>query len=336
MIEVVNLTKQYQRKNQKDFYAVNNLNLNFNDNEITGVVGYSGAGKSTLIRLINGLIKPSSGSVIIDGTDITKINKKELNVLRHNIGMIFQSYNLLSSLSVLDNVKLSLEIANYSTDKLEVTNRVLEVLDLVGLKDRANDYPKNLSGGQKQRVAIARAIANKPKYLLCDEITSALDNKTSLEIVSLLKEIKDKTNITIIFISHQLEIVRALCERVIVMENGFVVEDNNTIDLFINPKAGATKTLIGNIINVNNYQGKFLLKYRNEANHQTILSCGIIKYQVLVNILEAQTLNINDNIIGFMIVDFIGENQNAIIDYLVENNIEVERIWIIKKYYQPF
>lgn len=326
MIELINVNKIYQLNNGETFHAVNNVSMVFNDDEITGIVGYSGAGKSTLVRLLNGLIKPDSGIVTIDGTNINDIDKKELNQLRHNIGMIFQHYNLLSSLTVKENIKLSLKIANYSKDINLMNVRTDEVLELVGLVDKANEYPKNLSGGQKQRVAIARAIANNPKYLLCDEITSALDNKKALEIVELLKTIKEKTNLTVIFISHQLEIVKSLCQRIIVMGKGLIVEDSKTIDLFISPRSDAAKKLIGSIIDLTNYHGKYLLKYKDKANNQTILSDAILKYSININILQAQTMAIGDETIGFLVVDIDTNNKQEVVNYIQSRNVEVELI----------
>lgn len=326
MIKINNISKQYQLKNKEVFHAVDNVTLEINDGEIVGIVGFSGAGKSTLVRLLNGLIKPDHGEVLIDDIDITKISKKELNLLRHNIGMVFQNFNLISSLTIKDNISLALKIAEFSNDKELIENRALEVLTLVGLVDKVDEYPKNLSGGQKQRVAIARAIANNPKYLLCDEITSALDNKTAFEIVELLKNISEDNNITIVFISHQLDIVRALCNRVIVMESGKVVEDNLTQNIFLEPKASATKSLIGTTIDTSQYKNKYLLKYSESASEKTILSDAILKYGVIVNILEAQTMNVNNLIIGFMVVDIIGDNKEKLIKYLNENKVEVNII----------
>lgn len=326
MIEFVNVTKSYQLEKNEIFNALNNISLKIDNGEIIGVVGYSGAGKSTLVRLINGLIKPSKGYISIDNKDITNLDKRELKLLRHNIGMIFQNYNLFSSLSVLKNVELALKIVNFSSDKNIIRKRAKEVLSLVGLEDKINEYPKNLSGGQKQRVAIARAIANNPKYLLCDEITSALDNKTALEIVLLLKKIKEKTDITIVFISHQLEIVKNLCERIIVMEDGIIVEDTNSVDLFINPKSNAAYNLVGSLIDTSKYSGSYLLKYGNEANKKTILSSAILKYDVLINILEAQTISIGNTTIGFLVVDLIGDNTKEVIKYLESMKVLVNKI----------
>lgn len=330
MIEFVNVTKSYQLEKNEIFNALNNISLKIDNGEIIGIVGYSGAGKSTLVRLINGLIKPSKGYISIDNKDITNLDKRELKLLRHNIGMIFQNYNLFSSLSVLKNVELALKIVNFSNDKNIIKKRAKEVLSLVGLEDKINEYPKNLSGGQKQRVAIARAIANNPKYLLCDEITSALDNKTALEIVLLLKKIKEKTDITIVFISHQLEIVKNLCERIIVMEDGIIVEDTNSVDLFINPKSNAAYNLVGSLIDTSKYSGSYLLKYGNEANKKTIISSAILKYDVLINILEAQTISIGNITIGFLVVDIIGDNTEEVIKYLESMKVLVNKIWVMR------
>lgn len=326
MIELNNVNKRYLLEDKTELTVLENISLKIYENESIGVVGYSGAGKSTLIRLLNGLIKPTTGEVIVDSIDINELDNKELNKLRHKIGMIFQDYNLLSSLTVFDNILLSLKISKYSNEKTINNNRVLEVLKLVGLEEKANEYPKNLSGGQMQRVAIARAIANNPKYLLCDEITSALDNSTAIDIITLLNEIKEKTNVTIIFITHQLEMVRKLCDRVVVMDSGKIVEDRKTVDLFISPTSKTAKKLINLKVNITDVNSNmFVLKYKNSANKEMILSETIKRYNVDFNILSATTLDIGKNIVGYLFLEIIGDNQLLAIKHLKDKGIEVEK-----------
>ncbi|WP_162140256.1 methionine ABC transporter ATP-binding protein [Haploplasma axanthum] len=326
MIELVNVSKIYKLENKKESLVLKDVSLSINESESIGIVGYSGAGKSTLIRLLNGLVKPSSGNVLVDGIDINSLKKNELNFLRHKIGMIFQDYNLLSSLKVIDNVLLSLKISKYSDSKSENLERAKEVLNLVGLSDKLNEYPKNLSGGQRQRVAIARAIASKPKYLLCDEITSALDNNTALEIIEILNDIKEKTNVTIIFITHQLEMVRKLCDRVVVMDSGEIIEDQKVLELFISPKTKTAKTLINLKTELDEYNDNtFILKYKNSANKERILSETIKKFEIDFNILSAKTLDIGKNIVGYLILEITGNRVDEAIIYLKNKGIEVEK-----------
>ncbi|MDY0277387.1 MAG: methionine ABC transporter ATP-binding protein [Acholeplasma sp.] len=318
MIVLDEVVKEYD-----DIRVINKTDLVINDREVVGIVGYSGAGKSTLVRLINGLVNPTSGKVKIDGIDINSVSKKELNKIRHEIGMIFQNYNLLSSLTVYDNVKLALKIAKKKSDY----SYIEEVLTMVGLKDKINEYPKNLSGGEKQRVAIARAIVNNPKYLLCDEITSALDNKTAIEIVELLKDIKTKMGITIVFISHQLEIVRKICDRVVVMEKGSLVEDAEISEFFLNPKSIASKSLLTGVLDFKEEENEnlYVLKYRDSANQEMILSEAIKKFGIDINLLKAQTIDIKNKVLGFLLLEIFGSKKAEAIKFFASKGIEVEK-----------
>ncbi|BCR35114.1 methionine ABC transporter ATP-binding protein [Mariniplasma anaerobium] len=323
MITLSHINKIYESK-EESFCALSDINLDIHDQEILGIVGLSGAGKSTLVRCINGLIKPTSGDVIIDGVKIHDLKQEDLNRMRYDISMIFQHFNLVSNLTVYQNIKLALNIKKY--DKNLRDQKVDEVLKLVGLFDKKNRYPKALSGGEKQRVGIARAIVNHPKYLLCDEATSALDQKTSYDIVNLLKEIHQKTNISIIFITHQIEIVKDLCERVVVMDKGKIIEDRPTKDLFINPHMDITKSLIKQVIDEPTHlkNKQYLeLVYHHEHVDDTILSHMIKKYDIDVNILFAKTLTVGNQTIGYLYVELIGDNKSKAIKYLVSNEIEV-------------
>lgn len=325
MIELYKINKLYESK-KESFQALKNINLKIKDQEILGVVGYSGAGKSTLVRLINGLIKPSCGQIIIDGTSIHALKQEDLNRMRYDISMIFQHFNLVSNLNVYDNIKLALNIKKYP--KEDIDHRIHEVLDLVGLVDKKHRYPKELSGGEKQRVGIARAISNRPKYLLCDEATSALDQKTAYDIVQLLKTIHKQTKITIVFISHQMEIVKDLCERVVVMDEGRIIEDQSTKNLFVSPKNSITKKLIKQVIdepvhlkNKNYYE----LIYAHDNVDDSLLSYAIKTYQIDVNIVYAKTLTINTEMIGYLYLEIIGEHIDQAINYLREKDIEVRK-----------
>lgn len=237
MIELKNISKIYPN----GFCALKNIDLKINQNEVLGVIGYSGAGKSTLVRLINRLEEPSSGEVSIEGKNILHLKAKELRKQRQKIGMIFQHFNLLSGRNVFENVAYSLEVASWK--KNEIKLRVMELLNLVGLEDKAKSYPSQLSGGQKQRVAIARALANHPKILLCDEATSALDSKTTRSILELLQRIQSQMGLTIVFITHQIEVVRAIATRICVMNCGEIVEIGEKNKIFANPNHWATKEI---------------------------------------------------------------------------------------------
>ena len=221
MIEIVNLSKVYEN-NKTKIKALENINLKINKGEIFGIIGLSGAGKSTLIRTINRLEEPTSGNILIDGENIIKYNNKELRKSRKEIGMIFQHFNLLKSANVFDNIAYPLKICGFKKDYIQ--KRVYALLELVDLSDKANAYPSQLSGGQKQRVAIARALANNPKILLCDEATSALDPKTTKSILELLKDLQSKLKLTVVLITHQMEVVNQICDKVAVIEKGSIVD----------------------------------------------------------------------------------------------------------------
>lgn len=221
MIELRNVTKTYIQ-NKSEFHAVDSVSITINKGDIYGIIGRSGAGKSTLLRMINLIEIPDGGSVFVDGQDMTKLSSKGLRLKRQSIGMIFQHFNLVSNKNVLENVLMPLELANYP--KKDRKNRALEVLRFVGLDELATKYPSQLSGGQKQRVAIARALANKPSILLCDEPTSALDPNTTREILSVLQNINKQLGVTIVIVSHEMDVIKSICNRVTVMDQGKVFE----------------------------------------------------------------------------------------------------------------
>ena len=233
LIQLTNVKKTFNGKNG-NIQAVNDVSLNVEKGDIYGIVGYSGAGKSTLVRLLNGLELPTSGEVIVNDQDITKLKNKELRTFRKKIGMIFQHFNLLWSRTVLENIQLPLELAGVPKSKRK--ERAEELLRLVGLEGRGQAYPSQLSGGQKQRVGIARALANDPEILLCDEATSALDPQTTEEVLDLLLAINKKLNLTIVLITHEMNVIRKICNKVAVMELGKVVEEGDVLTVFRQPK----------------------------------------------------------------------------------------------------
>ncbi|TCS95634.1 methionine ABC transporter ATP-binding protein [Hazenella coriacea] len=243
MIQITNVTKSYfQKKDEQPVQALDGVSLQIDRSDIFGMIGHSGAGKSTLLRLLNGLEYPSSGSVKVADRELSQCSAKELRLARQKIGVIFQHFNLLWSRTVRENIAFPLEIAGKSKD--EIRNKVDKLLDRVGLKDRADAYPSQLSGGQKQRVGIARALANEPDVLLCDEATSALDPETTASILRLLKEIHQDTGITLVLITHEMSVVRAICNKMAVMENGKIVEHGEVEQIFQNPKHPVTQQFI--------------------------------------------------------------------------------------------
>lgn len=238
MISLKGISKTYPN----GFCALKNIDLEVSKGDIMGIIGYSGAGKSTLIRIINRLEEPTSGELKIDNINILKLNQKQLQAQRQKIGMIFQHFNLLSAKNVFDNVAFALRIAKW--DKKAIKPRVDELLEMVGLSERAAFYPSQLSGGQKQRVAIARALANHPKVLLCDEATSALDTKTTRSILALLREIQQRLDLSVVLITHQIEVVREICNKMCVMSDGEIVERGSVNEVFAKPKHPITQELI--------------------------------------------------------------------------------------------
>src|SRR5690625_370971 len=245
MIEIQSVSQQFTGPDGT-VTAVNNVSLHINKGDIFGIIGRSGAGKSTLVRTLNLLNRPTSGKILMDGRDITAMNAGDLRQARREIGMIFQHFNLLSSRTVADNIALPMELAGY--DKAAINQRVTELLEIVGLSHQRDRYPSQISGGQKQRVGIARALANDPKVLLSDEATSALDPETTRSILELLKRINKELGLTIVLITHQMEVIKMICDRVAVMESGEVIEQGNVLDIFRKPKHPITRSMIGDVI----------------------------------------------------------------------------------------
>lgn len=242
MIQIEHLNKTYVSHQGETHTALTDINLTIEDGSVFGIIGQSGAGKSTLVRCLNLLERPTSGSIIINGRDITSLSEKELREFRSSVSMIFQNFSLLQQRTVLRNVMFPLELRH--ADKKEAEKRARELLELVGLADKCNKYPSQLSGGQQQRVAIARALVNNPSIMLCDEATSALDSMTTHSILKLLKDINEEMGVTIVLITHSLAVAELICDNVVVIDEGKIVEEGKTEDIFANPQSEVARKLL--------------------------------------------------------------------------------------------
>lgn len=322
MIELKNISKTYKTEGG-NVDALKNISITIEDGEIFGIIGMSGAGKSTLVRTINMLEKPTSGQVLIDGDDISSLSEKKLRKIRQSVTMIFQGFNLLLQRNCLKNVCFPLELQGIK--KAEAEKKALELLELVGLKDKALSYPSQLSGGQQQRVAIARALATNPKVLLCDEATSALDPKTTYAILDLIRDINNKLGITVIVITHQMNVVENICSKVAILDGGEVVESGKVQDIFSCPKSNAAKHLVypesESLTEVHSQdeernQKKFLRLVFNghEAAVRPIVAELAVKTGIMANIVFASTKRIDGNGSGSMILELASqeEAENAI------------------------
>ena len=311
MIEIKHLGKTYSAPGG-DIVALEDINLKIEDGEIFGIIGLSGAGKSTLVRCINLLERPTEGQVLLDGKNLTALSKKELLALRQSIGMIFQGFNLLEQRSVLKNVCFPLEIAG--VDKKQARARAMELLQLVGLADRAVSYPSQLSGGQKQRVAIARALATKPKYLLCDEATSALDPNTTRSILELLREINKTMGVTIVVITHEMKVIDQICDRVAVIDHSRIAEEGRVSQVFTNPKSQIARDLIipKDRAVLDTKGGRRLrLTFNGEYSNAPVISDMVLECQAPVNILFADTKEFEGVIYGHMIIELPNDPRQA-------------------------
>ncbi|WHY72893.1 methionine ABC transporter ATP-binding protein [Fictibacillus enclensis] len=331
MIEVNNLVKVYRSK-KKEIVGVNNVSLNVKEGEIYGIIGYSGAGKSSLIRCLNLLEKPTSGQVKIDGVDLTTLKGEGLRKARLKIGMIFQHFHLVSSKTVYENIAFALKAAGKT--KAEANKRVLELLDLVDLTDKKDQYPAQLSGGQKQRVGIARALANNPKVLLCDEATSALDPSTTKSILNLLKDINKKLGLTIVLITHEMEVVKEICHKIAVMQNGEVIEEGEVYEIFSNPKKPLTRDFINSILQfdlpeqlIEKRKGTIIkIQFKGEIAEESVVSELFQRYQVKGNILHGKIEYIQDTPLGIFIMELTGEASEVkkAIDYITSKTRSLE------------
>ncbi|PHV69333.1 methionine ABC transporter ATP-binding protein [Sporanaerobium hydrogeniformans] len=333
MIRFENVKVIFQQK-QQELVAVNNVSFHIKQGEIYGIVGGSGAGKSTLVRTINGLQKPTSGRIFIEGEDITAFGRKEIRELRKKVGMIFQHFNLISRKTVGQNIEFALKVHNISKKERQI--KVKELLELVGLEDKEHVYPASLSGGQKQRVGIARALAAEPKILLCDEATSALDVQTTEEIVDILRDINTKLGITIVFITHQMEVAKKLFTKVAVMNKGEIIEENSTYEIFANPIHAHTKELVKNDIVIpqeiaRKTRGDILkLIYRGDKSIEPIIAYTNKKYDVILNILHGRIEYIQQKPIGTLVVSIEGkmiEVQRA----LTYIRASIEEVQVVKE-----
>ena len=328
-----------------DVKAVQNVSLTIPSNTVFGIIGKSGAGKSSLVRLVSLLEKPDSGEVFYDDKRVDNLSKKDLILQRRRIGMIFQNFNLFSSRTAAKNVAYPLEISG--TPKNIIKERVTELLELVGLGDRADAPISTLSGGQKQRIAIARALANKPDILFCDEATSALDPQTTRSILELIREIQKKMNLTVVMITHQMEVVRDACDQVAVLDNGAVVEQGLVSDIFTNPKSEVTKDFISHIgvssveddskekdvVRWSSSKGKYRLCFVGEKTGEPILSKMAKECNVDFNIHAGGVQHLTEKDIGVLYVDIDGnpEEVSKAIKFLESENVIVEDEEIIKE-----
>lgn len=339
MIELQNISKTFQSNGRK-IDAVRNATLTIEAGNIYGIIGMSGAGKSTLIRCINLLEKPDSGKVIVDGQELTAMGERTLREHRKKIGMIFQHFNLMPSRTVYQNIAYPL--AGAAIDKNQKHQHIIELLELVGLSDKAKAYPSQLSGGQKQRVAIARALANRPKVLLCDEATSALDPQTTRSILELLASINRQMGLTIVLITHEMAVIKEICTHAAVMEDGLVVEHGRVIDLFSNPKQAVTANFIHTASSLNKIdtlleQDSPLLKLKSgdvlarirfsgDNTMQSIVSSVSRKFNIDVNIIFGDIEVVQDTPLGGIIAILSGEKADVqkAVEYLNEQRIRVE------------
>ncbi len=302
MIFLNDVSKTYVT-NSGTLQVLNNVNLHIKHGEIFGIIGSSGAGKSTLIRCINYLEQPTSGEVIFDGKVLGELNQEQLRLSRQSMGMIFQNFNLLSQRTALKNICYPLEVAG--VHKANAKQRASELLELVGLSDKSTSYPSQLSGGQKQRIAIARALATNPKILLCDEATSALDPNTTLSILDLLQNINKTMGVTIVIVTHEMQVIQQICNRVAVIDKSQIVEIGDVKEIFLNPKSKIAKQLILPKSNTIQYtSGKQCLRIIFDGNSafEPIISSMTLECNVAVNILFAQTENVNGKAYGEMLL----------------------------------
>ena len=339
MIEFTHVSKDFG-SGEKMVRAVRDVSLTIQDGEIFGIIGFSGAGKSTLVRCINLLERPTNGTVVVDGKEMTALSPKELRLARRKIGMIFQHFNLMPSRTVFGNVAYPLQGQGLS--KRAIQNKVRKLLKLVDIADKETAYPSQLSGGQKQRVAIARALANDPKVLLCDEATSALDPQTTKAILTLLKDLNQKLNLTIVMITHEMAVVKEICDHVAIMEHGQVVEQGEVFSLFADPKQPITQNFIRTTSNLQKIEeliaegspvvqlqpGEVIvrLSYIQKNVSEPLISTLSQRFQISLNIIFADIEIVQDAPIGGTVAILSGEREQITkaMEYLIEKNVGVE------------
>lgn len=339
MIEFTHVSKDFG-SGEKMVRAVRDVSLAIQDGEIFGIIGFSGAGKSTLVRCINLLERPTNGTVVVDGKEMTALSPKELRLARRKIGMIFQHFNLMPSRTVFGNVAYPLQGQGLS--KQAIQNKVRKLLKLVDIADKETAYPSQLSGGQKQRVAIARALANDPKVLLCDEATSALDPQTTKAILTLLKDLNQKLNLTIVMITHEMAVVKEICDHVAIMEHGQVVEQGEVFSLFADPKQPITQNFIRTTSNLQKIEeliaegspvvqlqpGEVIvrLSYIQKNVSEPLISTLSQRFQISLNIIFADIEIVQDAPIGGTVAILSGKREQITkaMEYLIEKNVGVE------------
>ncbi|WP_277976650.1 methionine ABC transporter ATP-binding protein MetN [Pantoea endophytica] len=338
MIKLENITKVFQQ-GSRTIQALSNVSLHVPAGQIYGVIGSSGAGKSTLIRCVNLLERPTSGRILVDGQELTTLSSGQLTLARRQIGMIFQHFNLMNSRTVFGNVALPLELGNLSREQIK--KRVSELLDLVGLSDKHDSWPANLSGGQKQRVAIARALASNPKVLLCDEATSALDPATTRSILELLKDINRRLGITILLITHEMDVVKRICDQVAVISNGELIEKDSVSEVFSHPKTPLAQQFIQSTLHLDipdDYQQRMApqptadsvpllrLEFTGKSVDAPLLSESARRFNVNNNIISAQMDYAGGVKFGIMLAEMDGSETDtqAAIAWLKENHVKVE------------
>lgn len=348
MIQLSHIEKTYDSPSGP-VKALKGIDLTIERGEIFGIIGLSGAGKSTLIRCINMLERPTAGKVIVDGQDMTVMSEKELRKARKNIGMIFQHFNLLSSATVYDNIAFPLRLSH--TPEAEIKKKVLPLLELVGLADKAHQYPSQLSGGQKQRVGIARALASEPKVLLCDEATSALDPQTTRSILELIQDINRKLSLTVVVITHEMQVIKDICDKVAVIENGVIAEQGTVLEVFTNPQKPITKDFIsvllsnelpaafrGGEVSKEPLPGAYLLlrlTFIGESADDPVLAGMIRKFpEIEVTMLFGNLDQIKSTPFGRMIIGITGPEakiQEAI-QYLRQQDLKEEVIGYVRRH----
>ena len=341
MIQIKNLSKTFH-SGDKEVHALKDVNLTIEDGEIYGIIGYSGSGKSTLIRCINRLEEPDSGEVLVGDVDITKLSERELREKRKKIGIIFQHFNLLKNDTVYKNVARPLIYAG--VDKKEIKNRVDKLLDIVGLSDKKKNYPSQLSGGQKQRVAIARALAEEPDILLCDEATSALDPDTTKQIIALLKKLNKELNLTMIVVTHQMEVIRDLCTKVAVLSKGEVVDEGKTLDVFAKSENPVTIQFANGLFQTEEIQevikhekvqklieggGRvYRLLFLGESTGDALISEVSIRFNVNSNIIFGNIVFFQDEPVGslYVVIQGIDRDIDAAVKYIVGKKVLIHGI----------
>lgn len=313
MLEFRNVSKVYSVK-KKEIVGVDNVSLTINSSDIFGIVGYSGAGKSSLLRCINLLERPTSGEILINGKDLTKLSRNELRLARLKIGMIFQHFYLISQKTVGENIAFALKAASMPAN--EIPSRVDELLEMVGLAEKRDVYPAQLSGGQKQRVGIARALANNPAMLLCDEATSALDPKTTVSILRLLKEINKKLGITIVLITHEMDVVKEICNRMAVMQDGKVIEEGDVYDIFASPQKVLTQEFISSVVSfdipktiLKDVRGQIVkILFKGNVAGEGVISDTMQRFEVKGNFLHGTIEYIQERPLGIFLMELQGED----------------------------